>query len=214
MTLRADHGSLSFAAVREPGYTPRMKVRVALAVLLLATCLSAEKKKAAPPPQEGPAPENMKEYVTAQFGKQFILLEKFPVMTGDLDGDGYEDAVFVVTMKEKENPMGGELDHNYKVIDPYDEYFGWGNPKVTLQFNAHDPDQIRYILIAHGWRLPKATMKYVVINLPFERLALTRHALKKKKLTVDAISAEELGGAVSSVYWDGKKYRWDAEGVN
>lgn len=154
--------------------------------------------------QETPKPQ---EFVSAQFGPEFIYLEKFPVLTGDLDGDGVEDAVFVATRKG--NPLVEEEQFHYKVIDPYDEYFGWGDPRVTTTFNAHDPEQIKYILIVHSWRSATPKSKLVVINLPFEKLTLMKIPARKKKI-VPAIAAEDLGGLMSAIYWDGKKYRWSS----
>ncbi len=156
--------------------------------------------------QEAPKPQ---EYISAQFGPAFLYLDKFPVLTGDLDGDGTEDAVFVTTSKD--NPLLDEDQFHYKVIDPYDEYFGWGDPRVTTSFNAHDPAQVKYILIVHNWRAETPKAKLVVINLPFEKLNITRIPAKKKnKKPVPAITAEDLGGMMSAIYWDGKKYRWSS----
>ena len=148
----------------------------------------------------------MTQYLATNFGGGFSLVSKFPVMVADLDGDGVEDAIFVVTGKD--NPLLDELQFHYKVIDPYDEYFGWGDPKVTMQFNAKDPDLVKFIAIVHSWRTATPKAKFVVINLPFQKLYMTRIPVKKK--TVVAIGAEELGGIKSAIYWDGKKYRWDA----
>lgn len=152
---------------------------------------------------------NPTEFVSLQFGTEFIYLDKFPVLTGDLDGDGTEDAVFVVTSKS--NPLLSEEQFHYKVIDPYDEYFGFGDPRVTTGFNAHDPEQVKYILVVHNWRAATPKAKFVVINLPFEKLSISRIPTKKKKMkVVTAITAEELGGLTSAIYWDGKRYRWNS----
>ncbi len=167
-------------------------------------------KESAPSPKEAPNP---KEYVSTQFGPEFILLDKFPVLTGDLDGDGAEDVVFVVTRKS--NPLVDEDQFHYKVIDPYDEYFGFGDPRITVNFNAQDPNQVKYILIAHDWRAATPKLKLVVINIPLEKLSISRiPTKKKKKKVVTAITAEDLSGLVSAIYWDGKKYRWTAMGID
>ena len=67
------------------------------------------------------------------------------------------------------------------------------------------------MLVVHNWRAPKA--KFVIINLPFDSLALGRMPIKKKK-TVNTIHAVELGGLGSDVYWDGKKYKWEPSYIN
>jgi hypothetical protein len=148
-----------------------------------------------------------KEYVSTQFGPDFVLLDKFPVITGDLDGDGAEDAIFVATRKS--NPLIDEQQFHYKVIDPYDEYFGWGDPRVTSTFNAGDPDEVKYILIVHDWQAATPKAKLVVLNLPFEKLSISRIPGKKKRIYT-ALTAEDLGGQTSAIYWDGKKYKWTA----
>jgi hypothetical protein len=125
-------------------------------------------------------------------------------LTADLDGDGQEDLVVVATAK---NPLSGEFEFHYRAIDPYDAYFGFGDPKVTVQFSATNAVSTRYVLVVHNWRTPK--LKFVIINLPFDSLSVGRIAIKKKKTTVNSIHAVELGGLGSDVYWDGKKYKWE-----
>lgn len=172
-------------------------IRRILLLILVCLPLCAQEQDKAP------------EYVAKQFGPSFTLLTKYPALIGDLDGDGAEDAVFVVTgSTTKVNPLTDEADFHYKVIDPYDDYFGFGNPKVTVGFAAHDPDQVKYILVVHNWKAATPKAKYLIINLPFEKLSLTRIPFKKKAVT--AITAEELGGMTSAIFWDGKRYRWDA----
>jgi len=128
--------------------------------------------------------------------------------TGDLDGDGVEDAVIIVRYK---NPLAGQGQYDYKVVDPYFTYHGYGNPKVTAEFQSEDPRYNHMILVIHGagkegWRTETPKMKFVIINLPFEKLSVAPMMIKKKK--VMAILAEEQGMGTSSVYWDGKKYKW------
>lgn len=178
-----------------------------LIVLLLGSLAFAQKGKKVPPPppEQGPAP-NPTEFIAANFGPAFVLLDRFPVLTADLDGDGLEDAIFVVTRKD--NPLLDEDEFHYKVIDPYDEYFGFGDPRITVKFNAKDPQQAKFLAIVHAWRIATPRAKFIVVNLPFEKLSISRIPVKKKKLT--AIAAEDLGGLNSAIYWDGKKYKWDA----
>ena len=155
--------------------------------------------------QQAPAPPlDAQQVCTHEFGEQFKLDPKFAPLTADLDGDGQEDLVMVATGK---NPLSGELDYHYRAIDPYDGYFGWGNVKDTVQFSATNAGATRYVLVVHNWRAPKA--KFVIINLPFDRLSLGRMPIKRKKTTVDTIHAVEIGGLSADVYWDGKKYKWE-----
>lgn len=131
------------------------------------------------------------------------------LLTGDLDGDGVEDAVIVVRFK---NPLAGQAQFDYKVVDPYFTYHGYGNPKVTVEFQSDDPRNNHMILVIHGagkegWRAETPKAKFVIVNLPFEKLSVAPLMVKKKK-KVMAIMAEEGDGGTSSVYWDGKKYKW------
>jgi hypothetical protein len=150
-----------------------------------------------------------REFVSLQFGPDFVLIDKSPVLTADLDGDGTEDAVFVATRKT--NPLVDQDTFHYKVIDPYDEYFGWGDPRVTAAFNKDDPEKAKYVLIVHDWQAATPKVKLVVLNLPFEKLAIHRIPGKKNKVYT-AITAEDLSGETSAIYWDvkKKKYKWNS----
>lgn len=150
-----------------------------------------------------------KGYVSAQFGSDFVLLERFPVLTADLDGDGTEDAVFVATRKN--NPLLDEEKFHYKVVDPYDEYFGFGDPRVTSTFETQDTDEVKYVLIVHDWHAATPKAKLVVLNLPFQKLAIDRIAGKKKKIYT-AIIGQDRTGETSAIYWDvkKKKYKWNS----
>ena len=149
-----------------------------------------------------PAPVlDAQQLCTREFGEAFKVDPKFPPLLADLDGDGQQDLVLVAIGKK---PLAGELDHHYRAIDPYDAYFGFGDPKITAQFAGANAGEERYLLVVHNWRAPKA--KFVIINLPFEDLSLIRVTHKKKVIT--AIHVQEGGGIDADVFWDGKKYRW------
>lgn len=130
-------------------------------------------------------------------------------LAADLDGDGVEDAVIVARCK---TPLVDQVTHNYKVIDPYYTNFGYGDPKITVQFNATDPDRQNLVLVIHGagkeaWRAATPKAKFVIVNLPFDSLSLTQ--VKHRKRPIPAISlVEEEQQLSSAVYWDGKKYKW------
>jgi hypothetical protein len=130
-------------------------------------------------------------------------------LAADLDGDGVEDAVIVARCK---TPLVDQVTHNYKVIDPYYTNFGYGDPRITVQFNATDPDRQNLVLVIHGagkeaWRAATPKAKFVIINLPFDSLSLSQVIYRKRP--VPAISlVEEEQQLSSAVYWDGKKYKW------
>ena len=172
-------------------------------VVVAASALAAAAAQQAPAP-----PLDAQQICIREFGEQFKLDPKFAPLTADLDGDGQEDLVLVATAK---NPLSGELDFHYHAIDPYDGYFGWGNVKDTVQFSATNAGATRYVLVVHNWRAAKA--KFVIINLPFDRLSVGRMAITKKK-SVNTIHAVEIGGLAADVYWNGKKYKWEPSFIN
>mgnify|MGYP005812667063 CR=1 FL=1 len=137
-----------------------------------------------------------------------------PFFTADLDADGAEDAVIVARCK---TPLKDEAAFNYKVVDPYYTNYGYGNPKITAQFNSQDPNRQNLVLIIHGvgkegWRAETPKAKYVFINLPFDTISLSR--VMHKRHAVPAISLlEEDNNLTSAVFWDGKKWKWADTGA-
>ncbi len=164
-------------------------------MLLFAGTLCAQQPPA-------PAGDALKQLVTREFGASFELLD-FPALFFDVDGDGDEDAIIIASSKE---PLLDAAARQYRVIDPYDEFFGFGDPKVTATFAPTQIGPPRHLLVIHGWRSTPIKAKFVIINLPFDKLAAGR-TLRKKKV-IPAINAEEAGGIISYVFWDGKKYKW------
>jgi hypothetical protein len=172
-------------------------------------------------------PADLAEVVKQQFGPCFELaadrsavkvnylhpqtggLPWVTFLAADLDGDGVEDAIIVARCK---TPMADELAHNYKVIDPYYTNYGYGNPRITAQFNAADPNRQNLVLVIHGagkeaWRAATPKAKFVIINLPFDSLSLSRVTVRKRPIPALNLIEEEQQ-LTSAVYWDGKKYRW------
>src|ERR1700748_532715 len=75
-------------------------------------------------------------FVQKQFGTTCKLLPEPPPYVGDLDGDGIQDVVMAANCKD---PMMDQAEHSFKVIDPYNTFFGYGDPKVTTAFASEDP---------------------------------------------------------------------------
>ncbi len=221
-----------FPARARIGMPMRFRLIACLAVLLYAVSmlgvlrvLAQESKPAAPPPAPS-VPEGLQQLVTEQFGECFkVAMERStvgvrylhpqagptwrPFLTADLDGDGVEDAVIVARCS---SPMADAGGYEFKVVDPYFSNYGYGNPRITSQFNASDPNRQNLILIIHGagkeaWRAAKPKAKFVIVNAPFDSLNLTK-ILRKKNNIIPALALVETEGLVSNLYWDGKKWRW------
>ncbi|MGA6987377.1 MAG: hypothetical protein WBZ01_15085 [Terriglobales bacterium] len=162
--------------------------------------------------QGQPAPGKIDNaFVQKQFGDQFTFLSGIGSRVGDLDGDGVEDVIIAARCK---NPMLDQGEHSYQVIDPYYEYFGYGNPRMTTTFSEGDPaNRGLVVLIIYGagkdaWHAATPKSKFVIVNLPYKSLSVRKFQLKKR--TVEAIYVEEAGemGDSSAVFFDGKKFKY------
>jgi hypothetical protein len=156
------------------------------------------------------------DFVQQQFGTTCSLVAGPPAFTADLDGDGVLDAVIVARCG---NPLMDQTERSYQVVDPYNSFYGFGNPKITTQFASEDPHgRGLSLLIIHGagpeaWHSTTPKAKFLVINLPFKEIAVKKLARGKKNIM--AIYAKESGegdGTVSVVFWDGKKYKYQPIG--
>jgi hypothetical protein len=150
-------------------------------------------------------------FVQKQFGDQFTLLQDVPPAFGDLDGDGVQDVVIAARCK---NPMLDQGEHKYRVVDPYYDFFGYGDPKITTTFSEGDPTRRGLVaLIIHGdgpdaWRSATPKAKYVIVNLPYRTISVRKLELKKR--TIEALYVEEAGdtGESSAVFFDAKRLRY------
>jgi hypothetical protein len=151
------------------------------------------------------------EFVHQQFGKEFTMVPEISPVYGDLDGDGVEDVVIAARCK---NPMLDQAEHNYTVMDPYYDFFGYGDPKVTTTFSEPDPARRGLmVLIIHGskplgWRSATPKAKFVIVNLPYRTISVRKMKLRKK--TIEAVYVEEAGetGDSSALFFDGRKFRY------
>ena len=145
--------------------------------------------------------------ISAQFGPEFELVKDFPVLTGDFNGDGIEDAAFVATTHGGFQPDSAQ----FHVLDPSSSYFGLGDPKITAQFASKYPGGPRYLLIIHGagsegWHATAPKERFVIINLAFDHVFVGR--VKRKKKVLDDIRVEETGILNSFLVWNGRRYEW------
>jgi hypothetical protein len=185
-----------------------------LALLFFTVCVWAQKP--APPADksadlDAPATRTL---IEKQFGPGFAPLQGFTPLTADFDGDGVPDLALAA---HATNPLLNAIEYHYKVVDPYDAYFGFGDPRITLQFGTDDPREKGFVvLIIHGakgagWQAPTPKAKFVLVKLPFTKLSLSCVMLHKRP--VGAIAAEETDTVSSVIYWDGKKYKYEPAGA-
>jgi hypothetical protein len=180
-----------------------MSSRIVLLLALICLSVSAlaqQPATATAPPETNP----FQATISSNFGDGFKFDPKFTPITADFDSDGTEDIALVVFGKD---PTTNSNEKNFKVIDPYDGYFGFGDPKVTAKFSNFGDGTFHCVLMIHNWKSATPKDKFVIVNLPFETLELSKVPFKKK--TIPALSATELGGLSSLVYWAGKKYKWE-----
>jgi hypothetical protein len=194
-------------------------VSVTSAAFLLAGAIAQQgppSTPAAPQSASAPAVSVDETFIHKQFGEEFSLLPISTPFVRDVDGDGVDDLVIVAKSKK---PMLDAAEHNYKVIDPYYDFYGYGNPKLTATFGSEDLiEKNLVVLIIHGtgaeaWRSDTPKAKFVIINLPFKKVTVRRLQLRKKQ--VNAIFAEEASSSAgdSVVFWDGRQYKYQPIGT-
>jgi hypothetical protein len=155
-------------------------------------------------------------FIQKQFGSTCKLMPGPPPLKADLDGDGIEDVVIAARCS---NPLLDQAENNYRVIDPYNTYFGYGDPKISTRFASEDPaTRGLVLLVIHGagpeaWRSEAPKAKFIIINLPFKEVMVKKLPFHKKTIpAIFAAEAHEGEGTVSAVFWDGKKYRYQPIG--
>jgi hypothetical protein len=115
--------------------------------------------------------------------------------------------------------MMDQAEDGFVVVDPYNSFFGYGNPKVTTQFASEDPDRRGYsLLVIHGvgpeaWHSATPKAKFIIVNLPFKQVIVKKMSAKKKKLIMGIFTEETGGDQMTSVtFWDGKRYKYQPLG--
>jgi hypothetical protein len=185
-------------------------------IVFLAACVCAAQS---PPPAPAPAAattvkfESVSGLVKQQFGANFTIPAKFSkvLITADFDGDGVEDVAIVADSRD---PLPDSFDYKYVVSDPYYSFFGFGNPVTTVGFGRTDPSHNHYLLVIFGagpdaWRSATPKAKFVLINVPFDEIAVGRMLVKKGKppiFVIKVVEAQTMDD--SAVFFDAKKKKW------
>lgn len=198
--------------------------RAALLICILAACVaggqtsapaSAPQANASPAsaPQPAISAEQLAALVKQQFGTTFTMPASFPTpaIVADFDGDGIDDIAIVAKSKE---PFPDSYELKYRVLDPYNSYFGMSDPQLSSAFSANDPRRDHQLLVIFGigaesWRAATPKAKFVLINVPFDNIIVGRMLIKKKKPPIWVIKTQEKQIMESAVYWDGKRWKWE-----
>jgi len=187
-----------------------------LALLIASASAQTTKQVSLPVHAKSPSPAITDEFIHKQFGDNCSLIAGPPQLVADLDGDGIDDLVVAAKCK---NPMADRDEYSFSVADPYDAYLGFGDVKVTSSFASDAPERKGVcLLIIHGagssaWRAETPKSKFLLINLPFQTLAVKKLALKKRTTLGVFMEESSEGENTSSVlYWDGKKYKYQLLG--
>jgi hypothetical protein len=173
-----------------------------------AACLVAAQS----PPSSAPKAESVSPLIKRQFGSGFAVTTSAAaaIFTADFDSDGVEDIAIVADSKD---PLPDSYEFKYTVADPYNAFFGFGDPRHTTSFGRLDPKRNHHVLVIFGagsdaWRAETPKAKFVLINVPFDTVEQGRMLVKKNKPPIFTIRAIEADVMNSVVFWDAKKKRW------
>ena len=193
-----------------------------MGIVFLAACIACGQSPQSPqpvPPTSAATPAvpdaaQLEALIKQQFGATFTLPAKLSplAIAADFDGDGVEDLAIVANSKD---PLPDSFSFKYDVADPYNAYFGMGNPRFTSGFRA-DPEHSHHLLIIFGsgkeaWRAATPKAKFVLINVPFDSMEVGRMLVSKKKPPIFIIKVLEARIMDSALWWDAKKKRWKWE---
>jgi hypothetical protein len=181
--------------------------RIAFSLLIASSALAQS-------PSNTPKVDN--DFIHQQFSQSCNLEPQWQPLTADLNGDGIEDLVAIARCK---NPLIEQDENNYKVVDPMDSFYGYGNTKITTGMGQEDP-RLRGIcvLVIHGagpdaWHSSTPQAKFVIINIAVKTFTLKKIKISKKRSTMGIYIEEATGDEMTSaLFWDGKKYRYDPLG--
>ncbi|HVP63921.1 MAG TPA: hypothetical protein VMT82_03435 [candidate division Zixibacteria bacterium] len=188
----------------------RIRCIVCGVVVFLFYAVSWGQQAATAPSATALSSDDVAALVAREFGPDFVPVSNIPAMIGDFARKGTEDLAIVATCKASPLAMSEKM--HYKLEDPYGKYFGFGNPAISTQFSTDEPAKRRHILIVHNWRGTPVGEKFVLVNIPFDRIKLGYMLLRKR--TIQVIETEDEIGVQAAIYYDGHRYRWEATSMS
>ena len=178
-------------------------------LFFVVVCVAGAQSKSAPAAAK---PEVLNPLVQQQFGPGFTVnaSQSLVLLAADFDGDGVEDVAIVADSKD---PLPDSYQFKYQVADPYNSYFGNGDPRFTAGYGKLDPSHNHQLLVIFGagsdaWHAATPKAKFVLINVPFDTVEVGRMLVKKNKPPIFVIKAIEAQVMDSAIYWDPKRKRW------
>jgi hypothetical protein len=143
-------------------------------------------------------------------------------LTGDFNGDGAQDIVIVVRIKERR----AALPKDVRLINPF-----WDSPKVIFPKNP-EGEKTLALAIIHKWKTPDAATKFLLLGqaalliFVHDRTSepesakdlmelMSKRGRRPKGLTFprtakgDVILLWTEVGDQTPLYWNGRTYRWE-----
>jgi hypothetical protein len=167
------------------------------------------------------------EVLQASFGSAVLAVTGFKpfYLTGDFNGDGMQDIVIVVRIKERRTALPKDV----RLINPFDS-----GPKVTFPSNPAAENKLALAII-HSWKTPQTAAKFLLLGeapilvFVYDRTSdpesakdlmelMSKRGKRRRGQTFPATAkgdvillGTEVGGD-SPLYWNGKTYRWEEVG--
>ena len=164
------------------------------------------------------------EAVQAAFGSAVEAVTGFKpfYLSGDFNGDGMQDIVAVVRIKEKRTALPKDA----RLLNPF-----YAGPKVTFPNNPATENK-QALAIIHSWKTPQTAAKFLLIGeapiliFVYDRTSdpegsknlmglMSRRGKRRRGQTFpptakgDVILLGTEVGSDSPLYWNGKTYRWE-----
>ena len=164
------------------------------------------------------------ETLQASFGSAVEAVTGFKpfYLTGDFNGDGMQDIVIVVRIKERRSALQKDV----RLINPF-----YSSPKVTFPQNPAAENKLALAII-HGWKTPETAAKFLLVGeapvlvFVYDRTSdpnsskdllelMSKRGKRRRGQTFpprakgDVILLGTEVGSDSPLYWDGKTYRWE-----